>query len=86
MQALGASPPPPTPVCVVLTALGAPARCRSHRFSLATLLEFPVPVFIVGYLRIVCWGVKILVLVIWDSLKMPVLARGVGCGLTLVEG
>lgn len=51
MQALGAAPPP---ICVVLTALGAPARCRSHRFSLATLLEFPVPVFIVGYLWIVC--------------------------------
>lgn len=49
-------------------------------------LGIPLPVFIVGYLRIVCWGVKILVLVIWDSLKMPLLARGVGCGLTLVEG
>ena len=44
---------------------GTPARLRSPRSSLATFLEFPMPVFIVGYIGLVCWGVKILVLDIW---------------------
>ena len=44
---------------------GTPARRRSPRSSLATFLEFPMPVLIVGYMGLVCWGVKILVLDIW---------------------
>lgn len=60
------------PVCVELTAWGPAARWGSHQFSLAALLEFSVPVFIIGCLGIVCWGVKILMLDISDSLRRPV--------------